>query len=130
MVVSAGVRETKKHRQDRQRRSRYRNFRLVDRYNGRQGADAETSNDTPNNHHRDTVCKCLKSTTYEENDRAIENGFPAADHIADASNKKGGYKCTHFKDGNHSPDGSAGGLVEVILEIPTTTYVSHLGPWV
>lgn len=103
-----------------------RDFRLVNWHNGREGTNAQTSNDTTDHHHGNTCGKCLKSTANEEYDGAIEYSPSAADHITNTSHKERGYECSNFENCNHSTNCSPRRLVEVIFEVPATASVSHI----
>lgn len=103
-----------------------RNFRLIDRNDGRQRADAKTCNDAADHHHRQTVCERLQSAPNEKNDRSVEDGSSTTDQVANSSDEQGGNERSDLQNGNNGSDLGAGWLIEVVLKIPST--VSQSAP--
>lgn len=96
---------------------RRRDLGLVDWDDGRQGANAQTGNDSAQHHHGHARCESLQGTANEEDHGPVEDRASAADDVADLAHQQRRYQRTDLENGDHGAYLAPRGLVEVITEV-------------
>lgn len=94
-----------------------RNLRLVDGDNCRQKADANAGDCSSKKHRPEPESKGLNSAAKDKDERAVEDGFSAANDVADASHEQRRDQSADFQNGHHGADLGTRGLVEVVQKV-------------